>query len=121
MKWTVAVVAVVLTMSGVPGLAQGVSEGAGRIEELLGVAIDAEGVTFQVRTGGCTRPEHFRVQRFSGAPTQLLLTRIVEDRCEALFPYGTTFKLSYGQLRLDDQETFVVLNPLKVARVVDLP
>jgi hypothetical protein len=120
MKWTVAFVAVVLALSDVPGLAQGVPEGAGRIEALLGVAIDAEGVTFQVRTGGCTHPEDFQVKRFSGVPTQLLLIRTVDDRCEGLFPYGTTFKLSYGQLRVRDQETFVVVNPLAVARVVDL-
>jgi len=120
MKWLAAVVAGILMSSSLAGWAQGVSEGSGRIEELLGFTVDAGGVTFQVRTGGCTRPENFRVERFGGAPTQLLLIRTVEDRCEAFVPYGTTFKVSYQQLRLADRESFVVINPSATAKVIQL-
>ena len=121
MKWLAAVVAGILMSSSLAGWAQGVSEGSGRIEELLGFTVDAGGVTFQVRTGGCTRPENFRVERFGGAPTQLLLIRTVEDRCEAFVPYGTTFKVSYQHLRLGDRESFVVINPSASARVIQFP
>jgi len=121
MKSLAFVVLGLLVSSGVASWAQGVSEGPGRIEEILGVTIDPGGVTFQVRTGGCTRPENFRVERFGSDPTQLLLIRTVEDRCEAFVPYGTTFKVSYQQLRLGDRETFVVINPIASARVIQYP
>ena len=118
MKRSIVLIVVVLITCGYEGLAQGVPEGAGRIEELLGVMVDPEGVIFQVRTGGCTRPENFRVERFGQSPTQLLVVRTVADRCEAFVPYGTTFKLSYTQLHLGDRESFVIVNPLASVQVI---
>ena len=121
MRWFNVVLAVFLLSSNPYALAQGVSEGVGSIEELLGLTVNAEGVTFQVRTGGCTRPENFKVQRYGTAPIQLLLTRTVADPCDAFFPYGTTFTVSYSQLRLADGEEFVVLNPISTTRAVAQP
>jgi len=115
MRWLRAVVLIVLIGAASNIFAQGVSEGPGRVEELLGLTSTPEGITFQVRTGGCTRPENFKIQRFGGRPTQILLIRTVPDFCEALVPFGTTFTVSYSQLRLNPGEGFVVLNPLATA------
>ena len=121
MKWPTVVIAVVLLSVTPRAFGQAVPEGAGRVEELLGLTVDAEGVTFQVRSGGCTRPENFKIERFESGPVQLLVTRTVPDRCEAFFPYGTTFKVSYSHLRLAEGEEFVVLNPIATLQVRRLP
>lgn len=120
MRWLIVVVTGILLSSNADSRAQGIPEGAGRIEGILGLTLDAEGVTFQVRSRGCTRPENFRIERFGSAPTQLLLIRTVDDRCDALIPYGTTFKVSYTQLRLANREAFVVINPIAPAEVISL-
>lgn len=118
MKRIVVATLVLMVLSGLPASGQG---NPGRIEELLGLTVGADGVTFQVRTGGCTRPENFRIQRFEGASDQILLIRIVPDRCEALIPYGMTFTVPFGDLHVRDQETFQIMNPIAPVRVILFP
>jgi len=90
----------------------------GTVEELLGLQVGADGVTFQVFSGGCTTIEDFRIERFASDPIQLLLVRVVPDLCEAYLPYGTTIRYSYESLGLDNGQRFRVLNPMAPIQVV---
>lgn len=90
----------------------------GTVEELFGLQVGPEGVTFQVFSGGCTTIEDFRIERFASDPIQLLLVRVVPDLCEAYLPYGTTIRYSYESLGLDTGQRFRVLNPMAPIQVV---
>ena len=96
-------------------IATDVADWSGDVEQIYGMTADAEGITFQVFSGGCTNKEDFRVERFTsypdGSPTQLLLVRLRHDLCRANLPYGTTINFSYDDLHLTNGDRFVVLNP----------
>lgn len=102
----------------VPGGHMAQEQEAGTVEELFGLQVGPEGITFQVFSGGCTSIEDFRIERFASNPVQLLLVRIEPDLCEAYIPYGTTIRYSYESLGLDNGQRFRVLNPIAPIQVV---
>lgn len=97
------------------------AQDTGVVEHLYGMQVGPEGVTFQVFSGGCTTKEHFRIERFTADPVQLLLIRVVPDLCEAFRPYGTTLTYSYESLGLENGQRFIVLNPQSPVKVVKQP
>jgi hypothetical protein len=118
MKRLIFIVALVALLAPIRQMAQNVDHEMGAVEQLLGLQVDPEGVTFQVFSGGCTRKEDFRIERFQSDPTQLLLIRVVPDTCEAFLPYGTAIQYSYESLGLDNGRKFIVLNPRAPVTVV---
>ncbi len=89
------------------------------IEQLLGLRVDARGLTFQVHSSGCTKKTDFEVQIFETAPRQLVLVRIRPDFCDALVPYGKRIRFSFPELGLSQGQRVRVLNPLATVQVVD--
>lgn len=86
-------------------------------EEILGVQYEAEGVTFQVTSSGCTSKEDFSFVVLESYPMGLVLTREKIDPCEAHVPFGTKIKYSYSELGFIPGSEFKVLNPLHVFKV----
>ena len=70
------------------------------IEELLGLRVDARGLTFQVHSSGCTKKADFEVHIFEATPMRLVLVRIRADFCDALVPYGKRIRFSFPELGL---------------------
>lgn len=108
---------------GVPGIALSAdgAQDTGVVEQLYGMQVGPEGVMFQVFSGGCTTKEHFRIERFTADPVQILLIRVVPDLCEAFRPYGTTLTYSYESLGLENGQRFIVLNPKSPIKIVKQP
>jgi hypothetical protein len=97
--------------------AQGTSEEAYQVEEILGVRVGPRGIAFQVHSGGCTAKEDFDVRIMESFPLQLELVRMEPDLCEAYVPYGKTIRFSYRELRLGDGDQFIIVNPPAVIAV----
>jgi hypothetical protein len=92
----------------------------GQAEPLLGLTYDPEGLEFQVPSTGCTEKAHFVMQRLSPdsqTSSQLLLIRTVPDFCDAYVPFGTRIFYTYDELKLEEDESFTILNPLHTYRV----
>src|SRR5687768_2489285 len=62
---------------------------AGESEKLLGLTYDHEGITFQVRSGGCTKKDSFQIEVLETSPLQLNLVRVKDDFCRAIVSNGT--------------------------------
>ena len=112
------VLVVIGALWSVPASTQAVSLKGSEIEKLLGIHVDARGITFQVLSNGCTQKDDFQVQIFGAKPLQLLLLRDRPDFCEAFVPYGKRIRFSYQELGLRDGKLMRVLNPLSTIRVV---
>lgn len=82
-------------------------------EELLGIQYGPQGLTFQVKSSGCTSKEDFSYVVFERSPMGLVLTRETLDLCEAHVPFGTKITFSYAELGFSPGAVFKVLNPLR--------
>jgi hypothetical protein len=92
----------------------------GQAEPLLGLTYGAEGLEFQVPSTGCTEKSSFVMQRLSlenQTFSQLLLIRVVPDFCDAYVPFGTQIFYTYDELKLEEDDSFTILNPLSSYRV----
>lgn len=92
----------------------------GQAEPLLGLIYGAEGLELQVLSTGCTEKSSFVVQRLSLESqtfSQLLLIRVVPDFCDAYVPFGTRIFYTYDELKLEEDDSFTILNPLNSYRV----
>ena len=92
----------------------------GEVEELMGVMIRKNGITFQVKSSGCTSKEDFNVEVLESYPLQLRLIRSQPDFCDAYEPLGTRIKFNYRELGLTVGTQFSVINPLAVVSVPDI-
>ena len=81
-------------------------------EEILGVHTDSEGVTFHVKSNGCTTREDFGAVMLDTLPAGVLLVRNNEDRCDGYVPYGTSIKFKYEELGFLPGAEFNIVNPL---------
>lgn len=81
-------------------------------EAILGVTYNADGITYQVSSGGCTSKENFEVAQLETFPVQLVLNRISPDFCEAYLPYGVTITFTYAELGLTEGTQFVIGNQI---------
>ena len=86
---------------------------AGKVERLLGYSPSSLGITFQVTSGGCTKPEDFKtvIKRNEVGVVQVALVRVRPDVCYPFLPMGTKFRLSYDQLGINNGERFMIMNP----------
>ncbi len=92
----------------------------GQAEPLFGLTYSGEGLKFQVPSTGCTDKSSFVMQRLSPGSqttTQLLLIRVVPDFCDAYVPFGTRIFYAYEELKLEEDDSFTILNPLSNYRV----
>jgi hypothetical protein len=93
---------------------KGVAEIDGDAEDLYGMEYGPEGLSFQVRSTGCTEKEDFRVAKFQeseAAVANLLLIRTTPDFCDAYVPFGEWISFDYRELKLEEGQSFTVLNP----------
>ena len=79
-------------------------------EPLLGVTYDFKTITFQVKSGGCTKKKDFEVLIAKSDPATLELVRHKEDKCEAVMPNGTTIQFTYKELGLSQKKTYSLKN-----------
>ncbi len=83
---------------------------------VLGTAVDDQGITFQVPTGGCTAKENFGLETVAPKPLTVRLLRLRPDYCEAHLPDGIKIKFTYAEIgagpKLDEtaQKALVILN-----------
>lgn len=89
--------------------------------ELLGFTSNKTGVTYRVRSGGCTSKKHFGIVQIETSPMQLQLLREVPDYCEAFIPYGTDITFTWEELGLTDGTKFIVSNQIATQRVFIRP
>lgn len=81
-------------------------------ESLLGVTTNAEGITYQVASSGCTSKDNFELLQRETYPVQLVLVRTQADLCRAFFPYGTTVTYTWEELGLSAGAQAIISNPL---------
>lgn len=82
-------------------------------EVLLGVTYDTEGITFQVKSGGCTDQKHFELLVYESMPMTAELIRRTEDLCEAAVPFGKKIRFTYKELGLPKHTTIHLNNLVK--------
>ena len=92
-----------MAMSAVPDVTQ---------EKILGYQPAHTGIYFQVKSGGCTQREDFRVQssKDDNGILQLTLLRVRPDTCHPFLPMGIRFKFTYEELGMTAGEPFTILN-----------
>ena len=85
-------------------------------EALMSAAVDSQGITFQVPTGGCTAKENFGLETVEKTPLTVRLVRLRPDYCKAHLPAGVKIKFTYAEIGagpiLDPpaQKALVILN-----------
>jgi len=84
-----------------------------QLEPLMGFLRDANGISFQVFSGGCTSKEDFSVkEKTADGIAALALYRLKPDYCSARYPYGVIITFTYQELGIGPGERFSVLNHL---------
>ena len=81
-------------------------------EPIYGYISNREGITFQVKSGGCTQKEHFSFKMMEIYPPSVELVRNRQDLCEANLPYGELITFKYKELGLKSGTPFSIANPL---------
>lgn len=82
-------------------------------EKLYSYSVDRKGVTFQVRSGGCTSKSDFFAVNDHRSPAHVTLYRNVEDYCLALLPYGVPVHFENWELGLTRGQPFQIMNPMR--------
>ena len=88
-------------------------------EVIWGALSDFKGVTFQVRSGGCTDESDFIFKTIRGSDAQYALVTLVRttpDTCEAGLPHGAMIQFTYYEMGLKYYEAFVITNELRTLR-----
>lgn len=92
-------------------------------EQLLGARVDERGITFQVRSNGCTDKQHFDfmvIEQLEPISPMLpalehhhyiTVKRVTADDCKALVPYGTEVFVSFEELHISFGK-FHINNPI---------
>ncbi|MGZ3722778.1 MAG: hypothetical protein ACXVA9_07615 [Bdellovibrionales bacterium] len=85
---------------------------AGVSEKILGYQPSRNGVSFQVKSGGCTSREDFmaEIKRSPSEVTEVTLIRVRPDNCHPFIPMGIRFRISYDDLGLAHGEQFKIVN-----------
>ncbi len=86
-------------------------------ERILGQEVSAEGITFRVRSGGCTAKANFGLETVRQAkPLTVRLLRLRPDYCEARIPEGVPIFFRFAEigagpaLAPEAQKSLVILN-----------
>ena len=84
-------------------------------EDIYGFTYNAEGITFQVFSGGCTNKDSFRIEVLESHPLQLRLVRKDNRVCMAEVPYGTQVAYTWEEVGIPHSGTeFTIWNKIKV-------
>ena len=81
-------------------------------ELLLGLEYGPKGLTFQVRSGGCTDKNDFNIQLIETSPLSIKLIRTNKRMCRAFIPYGTKVHYTYEELGIKEGSIFNIQNKL---------
>lgn len=110
----------------------GFSSSEAELEQLLGVTVSEEGISFQVSSQGCTIRDDFTFQvAVELEPLSpmlpalephhyITLARKTPDMCEGFVPYGTVIFLSFDELGINVGK-FHVKNPIGGDKVQLVP
>lgn len=82
-----------------------------RVEEILGIRVQRNGIIFQVTSNGCTHKEDFEVVVFEDAILRIALIRTRPDSCRQFVPLGRKLRFSHAEMGFEPGEEFVVINP----------
>lgn len=89
-------------------------------EEIFGYLPTNSGVSFQVKSGGCTHNKDFifelRRDQFFRV-VDLTIVRVRPDFCFGYLPMGVKLTFSYEDLSLVQGEKFLVVNPIRNPQV----
>jgi hypothetical protein len=83
-----------------------------KIERLLGFQYGPKGMTFQVRSGGCTDKSDFNLVLSNTHPQSVHLYRTNPRMCRASMPFGTKIHYTFKEIGLSQGEWFEIENPL---------
>ena len=83
-----------------------------KTERLLGFQYGPNGITFQVRSGGCTGKNDFDVIVSSTHPKSIRLYRTNPRMCRAWMPFGTKIHYTFKEMGLSRGDWFEVENSL---------
>lgn len=86
-------------------------------ERILGQEVSAEGITFRVRSGGCTAKANFGLETVRQTkPLTVRLLRLRPDYCEARLPEGVPIYFRFAEIGAgpalppEAQKSLVILN-----------
>jgi len=79
-------------------------------ERILGVEITTFGVTYQVKSNGCTTKDNFRIRALNSSPLQIELLRNKTDNCKITLALGTKISYTYAELGLKAGQKFRLTN-----------
>lgn len=105
--------------------AQVITDAGGRFETLLGLRVGQRAVAFDVagQGEGCTRKDHFHVERFGDDPVRLILIRDGnfpgDCRHDRIFRQGNTF--TYRELGLQLGDRIEIVNPVEINDIPRAP
>jgi len=77
----------------------------------MGYLADFQGITIQVRSGGCTDKNSFRARIQQTTPAQVTFERVRQDFCEAFLPYGESVQYNWAELGIPAGSRIVITNP----------
>ncbi|MEM1406213.1 MAG: hypothetical protein AAGG59_05520, partial [Bacteroidota bacterium] len=87
-----------------------------KIEPLLGASVFEDKLVIRVKSGGCTKKEHFRIDINRGVtgipPFFVTVTRLVDDHCRAFLPNGIELIYTFTELGLDNGTDLIFTNPI---------
>ena len=83
-----------------------------KMERLLGFEYGPKGITFQVRSGGCTDKRDFDLVLSNSRPQSVRLYRTNSRMCRAAVPFGTKIHYTFKEIGLSQGEWFEVANSL---------
>ncbi|GEM_PF-3776049 len=72
-------------------------------EKLLGMELTNGVLKVRVQSGGCTKPEHFRIETFeaglhAGPPYRVVIYRKETDNCGEIVPEGLLLEFKYEDM-----------------------
>jgi len=85
----------------------------GTQEVIMGVTYDDQGITYQVKSGGCTTKDDFQLLQQWIYPPRVSLLRINEDMCQAYMPYGTKIFYTWAEFGFKQSGQFEIANRLQ--------
>ena len=87
------------------------SYAAGQPEEIFGFTTDYTGITFQVKSYGCTEKSDFSFEQIETLG-QVTLLRDNMDTCESVMPYGVSITFTYSELGFVRGSEFYINNKI---------
>ena len=102
------------------------------LEQLMGVNVDENGISFQVNSNGCTYRRNFNFhveerleQMGPNLPAfehhyYITARRLQPDACDSYLPYGTRIFISFEELQIQFGK-YHVQNPIGGEKIIAVP